>query len=76
MAQIIKYWADRDTIRTRGIHSYDSNYGNLRVNYDSTSYDFAHMPNQLTAQSTQQEIDAVAKLMYECGVSVNMGYGA
>ncbi len=34
------------------------------------------MPNQLTAQSTQQEIDAVAKLMYECGVSVNMGYGA
>lgn len=75
MAQIIKYWGDRDTIRTRGIHSYDCNYGNLCVNYDSTSYDFAHMPNQLTAQSTQQEIDAVAKLMYECGVAVNMGYG-
>ena len=75
MAQIIKYWGDRDTIRTRGIHSYDCNYGNLRVNYDSTSYDFAHMPNQLSAQSTQQEIDAVAKLMYECGVAVNMGYG-
>ena len=74
MAQIIKYWGDKQEIKTRGIHSYDSNYGNLRVNYDSTSYDFAHMPNALTSESSQQEVNAVAKLMYECGVAVNMGY--
>ena len=75
MAQIVNYWGQRQPIHTRGIHSYQSNYGELRVNYDSTFYDFAHMPNQLTASSTQQEKDAVAKLMYECGVAVNMGYG-
>ena len=75
MAQIINYWGQRQPIHTRGIHSYQSNYGELRVNYDSTSYDFAHMPNQLTDASTQQEKDAVAKLMYECGVAVNMRFG-
>lgn len=74
MAQIINYWGQKGQIKTRGIHSYQSNYGELRVNYDSTSYDFAHMPNQLTASSTQQEKDAVAKLMYECGVALNMQY--
>lgn len=83
MAQIIKYWGDREAIHTRGIHSYDcydsqwvAHYGILAVNYDSTSYDFAHMPNALTSVSSPQEVYAVAKLIYECGVAVNMHYGA
>ena len=76
MAQIINYWGQKEEIKTRGIHSYDSQYGNLRVNYDSTSYDFANMPDALTAESTPEQINAVAKLMYECGVAVNMQYSA
>ena len=76
MAQIINYWGQKEEIKTRGIHSYDSQYGNLTVNYDSTSYDFANMPDALTAESTPEQLNAVAKLMYECGVSVNMQYGA
>ena len=75
MAQIVNYWGQRGTISTRGTHSYVSDYGKLLVDYGNTTYDFAHMPNQLTANSTQQEKDAVAKLMYECGVAVNMEYG-
>ena len=74
MAQIIHYWGQKEEIKTRGIHSYDSQYGNLTVNYDSTSYDFANMPDVLTAESTPEQINAVAKLMYECGVAVNMLY--
>ena len=74
MAQIINYWGQKEEIKTRGIHSYDSQYGNLTVNYDSTSYDFANMPDALTAESTPEQINAVAKLMYECGVAVNMQY--
>ena len=74
MAQIINYWGQKEEIKTRGIHSYDSQYGNLTVNYDSTSYDFANMPDALTAESTPEQINAVAKLMYECGVAVNMLY--
>ena len=76
MAQIINYWGQKEEIKTRGIHSYDSQYGNLRVNYDSTSYDFSNMPDALTAESTPEQINAVAKLMYECGVAVNMQYSA
>ena len=76
MAQIINYWGQKEEIKTRGIHSYDSPYGKLTVNYDSTSYDFANMPDALTAESTPEQINAVAKLMYECGVAVNMQYNA
>ena len=76
MAQIINYWGQKEEIKTRGIHSYDSQYGNLTVNYDTTSYDFANMPDALTAESTPEQINAVAKLMYECGVAVNMQYSA
>ena len=76
MAQIINYWGQKEEIKTRGIHSYDCQYGNLTVNYDSTSYDFANMPDALTAESTPEQINAVAKLMYECGVAVNMDYNA
>ena len=76
MAQIIHYWGQKEEIKTRGIHSYDSQYGNLMVNYDSTSYDFTNMPDALTSESTPEQINAVAKLMYECGVAVNMQYSA
>lgn len=76
MAQIINYWGQQMPIKTRGIHSYNSNYGTLTVNYDSAHYDFAHMPSALTSTNTQQEIDAVAKLMYDCGVATNMAYSS
>ena len=73
MAQIINYWGY--PVHGRGIHSYDCNYGTLSVNYDSASYDFEHMPDILTTSSTPEEINAVAKLMHDCGVAANMDYG-
>ena len=73
MAQIINYWGY--PVHGRGIHSYETNYGTLSVNYDSASYDYAHMPSALTATSTPQEVSAVATLMRDCGVAANMGYG-
>lgn len=76
MAQIIKYWGDSVQIRLRGTHSYDSNYGTLTVDYNNESYDYANMPNELTAESTPEQVTAIAKLMYHCGVATNMSYGA
>ena len=76
MAQIIKYWGDSVQIRLRGTHSYDSNYGTLTVDYNNESYDYAKMPNELTAESTTEQVAAVAKLMYHCGIATNMSYGA
>ncbi len=74
MAQIINYWGY--PVHGRGTHSYQHDtYGTLSVNYDSATYNYAHMPNVLTATSTLQEINAVATLMRDCGVAANMGYG-
>jgi hypothetical protein len=73
MAQIINYWGY--PIHGRGTHSYYTDYGTLTVNYDSVAYDYANMPNALTDTSTPAEVDAVATLMYHCGVASNMQFG-
>ena len=72
MAQIVKYWSD--STPGRGTHSYSTNYGTLTVNYAEASYDYANMPDVLDANSTQTQIDAVAQLIYHCGVATNMDY--
>ncbi len=74
MAQIINYWGY--PVHGRGTHSYQHDtYGTLTVNYDNATYDYAHMPDALTATSTPQEVNAVATLMRDCGVAVTMSYG-
>ncbi len=72
MAQIIKYWSYSS--KGHGQHSYDSNYGRLSVDYANASWNFNRMPSALSASSTSAEINAVASLMYQCGVAVNMEY--
>ena len=75
MAQIVNYWGY--PVHGRGTHSYQSlYYGTLTVNYDSTTYDYANMPDALTNSSTSAQVNAVATLMYHCGVANVMGYGA
>ncbi len=74
MAQIIKYW--NEPVHGRGIHSYDSNYGTLEVNFAESNYDFNNMPDALTSESTAEQINAVAKLIYDCGVAANMFYSS
>lgn len=69
MAQIMKYW----NFPTKGIgsHSYSHpTYGELSANFGSTTYQWSQMPNSLTSPN-----DAVATLMYHCGVSLEMDYG-
>ncbi|MCR4738303.1 MAG: C10 family peptidase [Bacteroidales bacterium] len=74
MAQIINYWGY--PVHGRGTHSYSSNYGTLTVNYDSAHYDYTNMPTALTATSTADEVNAVATLIRDCGVAVNMQYNS
>lgn len=74
LAQVMKYWEWPK--QGKGRETYPSTYaGTLSVNFGATKYDWTHMPDSLNAQSTQQEIDAVATLMYHCGVAMNMNYG-
>lgn len=68
MAQIMKYWA----YPPHGIssNSYSlSPYGVLYANFDTTHYNWAAMPNNVTRNNSE-----VATLMYDCGVSVDMEY--
>ena len=75
MAQMVNYWGRQHPLHTRGTHSYSTaNYGTLTVDFDTVTYDYAHMPAVLTSTSTPQEVNAVAKLIYHCGVAVNMSY--
>ncbi|WP_310559996.1 thiol protease/hemagglutinin PrtT [Flavobacterium sp.] len=69
MAQVMKYWNYPAT--GSGFHSYNhSKYGTLSANYGNTTYQWSSMPNSVNSTNT-----AVAKLMYDVGVSVDMGYG-
>lgn len=69
MAQIMKYW----NFPTKGVGSYSylhPTYDNLSADFGSTTYQWSQMPNKVTSQN-----DAVATLMYHCGVALNTNYG-
>ena len=74
MAQIMKYW-EWPTQGT-GEHSYYApGYGQQYANFGETTYDWANMIESYANGSfTQEQKEAVAVLMYHCGVSVNMTY--
>lgn len=71
MSQVMKYWDH--PAQGSGSHSYYSSYGMLSANFGATTYHWDLMPNYL-GSSSQEEVEAVALLMYHCGVSVDMGY--
>jgi|GEM_PF-1566016 len=77
MAQVLKYW--NYPAKGFGKHTYIpatySYLGATTANFDSTTYQWSEMPNNLTRNSNSIQINAVATLMYDCGVSVNMDYG-
>lgn len=60
-----------------GSNSYTGINGlTFAADFGSTTYDWANMIDQYkSGQYTQSQADAVATLMYHCGVSVNMKYG-
>lgn len=69
MSQVMKYW--NHPLKGQGSHTY--NYGGTwSANFGDTEYDWDNMPNSINSSSPQVQIDAVATLIYHCGVSVNM----
>ena len=72
MAQVMKYWSYPE--HGSGTHSYTPDnhpeYGSLYVDFSSVNYQWSAMPNNVSSSN-----NAVATLMYHCGVSVDMSYG-
>jgi hypothetical protein len=74
MGQVMRYW--RFPATGTGSHSYTSNYGTLSANFGATTYHYENMPDKLTtANHPDSCVEAVATLLYHCGVAVNMNYG-
>ena len=70
MGQILKYWGHPNS--GSGAHSYNSPlYGTQSADFGATAYHWSAMPDSLT-----EENPSVGTLLYHCGVSVNMDYGA
>lgn len=78
MASVMRYWQWPE--RGTGSYSYNMDmydgwhYGTLSVNFEEEEYDWANMSNSLTSTSSATQIDAVAKLIYHCGVASNSCY--
>ena len=72
MGQIMHYWRYPET--GWGSHSYNNTGFQLSANFGNTVYDWDHMPDSLTDNSSEAEIEAVATLLFHCGVSVDMKY--
>ena len=80
MSQVMKYW--NHPLQGTGSHTYNSggwwgpHYYNLYANFGATTYDWDNMPVKITNSSPEEQIDAIATLMYHCGVSVEMGFAS
>ena len=75
MAMIMKYWNYPE--KGKGSHSYiPEGYPIQTVDFSETTYKWNDMPVQIFSFSPQKEINAIAELMYHCGVSIDMKYGS
>lgn len=73
LAQLIKYY--NWPINGKGYYEYDHFiYGKISANFGATTYDWVNMINTINENSAEINIDAIAKLIFHCGVSVSMNY--
>lgn len=74
MSQLMRFWA----MPAQGIGSHcyvHEDYGELCADFGNTIYDWDHMPNILSNNSSEEEKLAVGTLCFHCGVTIDMGYG-
>ncbi len=73
MAQVVKYhqWPETGV----GSHQYFYNGAWISLDYSKITFDWANMINSYAnGAGTERQKNAVARLMYACGVSVDMNY--
>lgn len=72
-AQVMNFW--HYPAFGMGSHSYThASYGVQSADFAHTLYDWDNMPVRATYSTPMVEIEAVATLMYHCGVSLDMQY--
>lgn len=75
MAQIMRYWSYPATGTGSSSYNAGGSYGTLSANYGATTYNWAGMPlNDANITSSASTYSAVAQLMSQAGISVEMNY--
>lgn len=76
MAQVMKFWNWPAVGSGANAYIPDTvvSYGVQSANFGATAYQWSSMPTQLSSTTSSTQNTAVATLMYQCGVAVNMNY--
>ena len=75
MAQILRYWSypshghGYSAYWEKQSDGFAETYGYLQANYDTSNYVWSAMPYSISSNNNE-----IAKVMYDCGVSVDMNY--
>ena len=73
MGQLMHFW-QYPTVGS-GTHTYTpEGYPEQTADFGATTYDWTNMPDNLDSLSSSTQIDAVATLLWHCGIAVNMVY--
>lgn len=78
-AQVMRYW--RTPVQGSGSHSYEWTRKNgttrtLSANFSESYYDWDNMLGKYTGSYTNNQANAVAKLMSDIGIASDMSYGS
>ena len=74
MAMVMKFWNWPD--HGSGSHSYTpQGFPQQTADFENTYYDWNNMPIQISNGSQAVYIEAIARLMWHCGIAVDMQYG-
>ncbi len=73
MAQVMRYWEWPN--QGFNSHSYTCDYGTLSVDFTTGIYNYDNMPDAVNYSTSASQKEEVAKLIYHCGVAVDMDYG-
>lgn len=74
LAQIMKYhnWPPQG----KGSHSYKLGTSTVSLDFSQVNFDWSNMCDTYSSSSTAAQNEAVAELMYACGVSIDMQYSS
>ena len=74
MGQIMRYWG-YPTVGTGSVTYKPDSYPQQSVNFVEAVYDYDNMPDYLDNLSDSIQVNAVATLLWHCGVAVHADYG-
>ena len=74
MGQIMRFWSYPSSGSGSMVYT-PTGYPEQSVDFAATTYQWANMPNSLSSSSSSTQINAVATLLWHCGIALQAIYG-